>query len=67
MHSGYYAATTVRPSGPGVWSAGIEAQCLLKRRGHNPGTVDGIFGTNSQNAAKVFQRAMNSHITPAHR
>jgi hypothetical protein len=60
MYSGYYTGTTVQPSSSGVSSAGIEAQCLLKRRGYNPGTVDGIFGTNSQNAAKAFQRRMNS-------
>ena len=60
MYAGYYAGTTVQPSSSGVSSAGIEAQCLLRSRGYSPGTVDGIFGTNSQNAASAFQRRMNS-------
>jgi len=60
MYAGYYAGTTVQPSSSSVSSAGIEAQCLLRARGYNPGTVDGVFGSNSQDAAKAFQRRMNS-------
>lgn len=33
------------------------AQTALARAGHNPGTVDGIFGPNTQNAVRAFQQA----------
>ncbi|TQS44050.1 peptidoglycan-binding domain-containing protein [Cryptosporangium phraense] len=58
--AGYYSGTTVQPSTTGVSSAGIEAQCLLKHYGYNPGTIDGVFGPNSQSAARRFQADMNS-------
>ena len=32
-------------------------QWLLNENGHNAGTVDGIFGANTQNAVKAFQKA----------
>jgi peptidoglycan hydrolase-like protein with peptidoglycan-binding domain len=57
----YYKGNTVIPSSTGASSAGIEAQCLLRLHGFNPGTIDGIFGPNSQAAAKDFQRAANSN------
>jgi peptidoglycan hydrolase-like protein with peptidoglycan-binding domain len=41
-------------------SAGEEVQCLLKRAGFDPGTVDGVFGPHSQAAARAFQTAMNN-------
>ena len=63
---GYYDGMTVIPSTSGVSAAGIEAQCSLVRAsrdlghaGMNPGTVDGIFGRNSQNAMREFQRWVN--------
>ncbi|MGC9541702.1 peptidoglycan-binding protein [Streptomyces sp. UG1] len=33
-----------------------EAQCLLRRAGISPGTVDGIFGPNTQRAVKQVQQ-----------
>ncbi|WP_129843145.1 peptidoglycan-binding domain-containing protein [Streptomyces sp. RFCAC02] len=39
--------------------ADLEAQCLLRHRGFNTGTVDGIFGSNSQAAARLFQATVN--------
>ncbi|MDX6315344.1 MAG: hypothetical protein QOF44_4808 [Streptomyces sp.] len=51
-YAGYYSTTVVTTSG-------IEAQCLLRRSGYNPGTIDGVFGSNSQAAAKAFQKDMN--------
>ncbi|WP_139131366.1 peptidoglycan-binding domain-containing protein [Streptomyces griseus] len=59
-YAGYYSGNTVIPSSTGVSSAGIEAQCLLKRAGFDPGTIDGVFGTNSKAAAKKFQTMMNN-------
>ena len=32
-------------------------QWLLNENGYNAGTVDGIYGTNTQNAVKAFQKA----------
>ncbi|MER7052434.1 MULTISPECIES: peptidoglycan-binding domain-containing protein [unclassified Streptomyces] len=59
LSAGYYSGTTVAPSSSQVTSAGKEAQCLLQYHGHNPGTIDGIFGRNSQAAAKKFQSTVN--------
>jgi putative peptidoglycan binding protein len=58
--AGYYSGMTVVPSSTGVTAAGIEAQCLLKFWQFNPGTVDGVFGANSQSAMRAFQTKMNS-------
>lgn len=58
-YAGYYSGNTVQPSTTGVSNAGIEAQCLLKAYGYRPGTIDGVFGTNSRSAAKAFQKDMN--------
>ncbi|WP_069169745.1 peptidoglycan-binding domain-containing protein [Streptomyces griseus] len=59
-YAGYYSGSTVIPSSTGVSSAGIEAQCLLKKSGwFDPGTVDGVFGPNSRTAAKEFQAYIN--------
>ena len=33
-----------------------QIQTRLKELGYNPGTIDGIYGTNTQNAVKAFQR-----------
>ncbi|MEV0222311.1 peptidoglycan-binding domain-containing protein [Streptomyces sp. NPDC050704] len=59
LSAGYYNGTTVQPSSSQVTAAGKEAQCLLQYQGHNPGTIDGIFGRNSQAAAKKFQSVVN--------
>ncbi|MFF0334881.1 peptidoglycan-binding protein [Streptomyces fimicarius] len=59
LSAGYYDGTTVVPSTSQVTAAGKEAQCLLHYQGHNPGTIDGIFGRNSQAAAKKFQKGVN--------
>ncbi|MEU6809927.1 peptidoglycan-binding domain-containing protein [Streptomyces sp. NPDC046831] len=40
-------------------SSGIEAQCLLKKVGFDPGTIDGVFGSRSKAAAKAFQSYVN--------
>ncbi|MFC9269077.1 peptidoglycan-binding domain-containing protein [Streptomyces zhihengii] len=58
-YAGYYSGNTVQPSSTSVSAAGKEAQCLLKHQGYSPGTVDGIFGSNSQAAAKRFQARVN--------
>ncbi len=64
---GYYSGMTVTPSTSGVSSAGIEAQCSLRRASldlgrsdMHPGTIDGAFGSNSQSAMKALQRWVNS-------
>lgn len=59
LSAGYYNGNTVVPSSSQVTAAGKEAQCLLQYQGHNPGTIDGIFGRNSQAAAKKFQGVVN--------
>lgn len=61
-YAGYYAGNTTQPSSTGLSQAGIEAQCLLQYRGFSPGTIDGVFGTNSQNAAKASS-ARRTHGT----
>jgi len=60
--AGYYSGYTVVPSTSGVSAAGIEAQCLLLQAGYSPGTIDGIFGPNSQSAAKGLQSFVNSNF-----
>lgn len=59
LSAGYYNGTTVVPSSSQVTAAGKEAQCLLQYQGYDPGTIDGIFGRDSQAAAKKFQRVVN--------
>lgn len=34
----------------------VEAQCLLRRHGYDPGIVDGAYGERSKSAAKRFQK-----------
>ncbi|MEO3755633.1 hypothetical protein [Streptomyces sp. B6B3] len=64
---GYYSGMTVIPSTSGVSSAGVEAQCSLRRASldlgrsdMSPGTIDGVFGSNSQSAMRALQRWVNS-------
>ncbi|MEV4972180.1 peptidoglycan-binding domain-containing protein [Streptomyces scopuliridis] len=59
-YAGYYSGNTVIPSPTAVTNAGIEAQCLLKRAKFDPGTIDGVFGNNSQAATTRFQTLMNN-------
>ena len=63
--AGFYSGHTVIPSSTGVTAAGAEAQCLLKRAGFNPGTIDGVFGPNSQAAARAFQNHVDHIPSPA--
>lgn len=61
---GYYGGVTVSPATGQVTAAGTEAQCALQSwSAHesisSPGTIDGIFGTNSQGSMKDFQAYMN--------
>jgi len=37
-------------------------QWLLNENGYNAGTVDGIFGTNTKNAVKAFQKARGLEV-----
>ncbi|WP_267242981.1 helix-turn-helix domain-containing protein [Streptomyces sp. PR69] len=37
----------------------VEAQCLLKLHGFDPGEIDGLFGPRTEIAAKRFQAARN--------
>jgi peptidoglycan hydrolase-like protein with peptidoglycan-binding domain len=60
--AGYYGGSSVVPSTTGVSAAGIEAQCLLARAGFNPGTIDGVFGPNSQAAARAFQQHADNTV-----
>jgi hypothetical protein len=60
--AGHYSGDTVVPSKTGVTDAGKEAQCLLKRAGYSPGTIDGIFGPNSQSAARGLQSFVNNNF-----
>ena len=58
--AGHYGGNTVVPLTTGVSAAGIEAQCILLKAGFNPGTIDGVFGPNSQAAARAFQVHANN-------
>ncbi|TMC03324.1 MAG: peptidoglycan-binding protein [Chloroflexi bacterium] len=60
--AGHYNGDTVVPLTGGVSAAGIEAQCLLRRAGYNPGTIDGVFGPNSQAAARGLQTFVNNNF-----
>lgn len=58
-YAGHYSGMTVIPSSTGMSSSGIEAQCLLKKVGFDPGTIDGVFGSKSKSATKAFQAYVN--------
>jgi peptidoglycan hydrolase-like protein with peptidoglycan-binding domain len=60
--AGHYNGDSVVPLTGGVSAAGIEAQCLLRRAGYNPGTIDGVFGPNSQAAARGLQTFVNNNF-----
>ncbi|MEN2421357.1 peptidoglycan-binding protein [Streptomyces rimosus] len=44
----------ILPNGTAGWGV-VEAQCLLRYRGFDPGAVDGIVGENTIRAVKRFQ------------
>ncbi|WP_030609676.1 helix-turn-helix domain-containing protein [Streptomyces sclerotialus] len=46
----------VLAGGVGGWEV-VEAQCLLRHHGYDPGTVDGIVGERTMRAAKRLQAA----------
>ncbi|GAB2463406.1 peptidoglycan-binding domain-containing protein [Streptomyces incanus] len=58
-NAGHYSGNTITPSSTVVTTAGIEAQCLLKKAGFPPGAIDGVFGSNSRAATKRFQEFIN--------
>jgi hypothetical protein len=60
--AGHYSGNTIVPLTGGVSAAGIEAQCLLRQAGYSPGTIDGIFGPNSQAAARGLQSFVNNNF-----
>ncbi|GAB2463401.1 hypothetical protein GCM10027162_67630 [Streptomyces incanus] len=59
-YAGFYSGNTAIPSSNVVTTAGIEAQCLLRRAKFDPGVIDGVFGSKSQAATKKFQTLMNN-------
>jgi hypothetical protein len=60
-YAGHYGGLNVVPSTTQVTSAGEEAQCLLKKAGYDPGTIDGVFGSHSQAAMHQFQTDLNTY------
>ena len=40
----------------------IEVQCLLKMHGSDPGRIDGLFGTHTQDAVEKLQRAAGAVV-----
>lgn len=60
-YAGHYGGLNAVPSTTQVTSAGEEAQCLLKKAGYDPGTIDGVFGSHSQAAMHQFQTDMNTY------
>ncbi|MCF2528892.1 peptidoglycan-binding domain-containing protein [Yinghuangia soli] len=54
-YAGHYSGSTHIPT-KGSWSkANIEAQCLLKKDGWNPGPIDGIYGDQTLSAVMYMQ------------
>ncbi|MFC9098742.1 peptidoglycan-binding protein [Streptomyces sp. NPDC057072] len=52
-YAGYSTTSTALLTGPG-WDV-VEAQCLLRRLGFDPGVVDGVYGPNTTRAVKRLQ------------
>ncbi|MER7026643.1 MULTISPECIES: peptidoglycan-binding protein [Streptomyces] len=57
LHAGH-SRTEVRllDVGSTGWEV-VEAQCLLRHRGYEPGAADGVYGPRTKRAARAFQRA----------
>ncbi|MFE2036375.1 peptidoglycan-binding protein [Streptomyces scopuliridis] len=47
------ALIDINGNGPDV----VEAQCLLKRHGFDPGEIDGLYGPSVKSAVREFQKA----------
>lgn len=57
LRAGYSATrTTLMDLKSTGWEV-LEAQCLLRHHGFDPGIADGSYGERSKNAAKAFQKA----------
>jgi Putative peptidoglycan binding domain len=56
LYAGYYNGTTTVPKYGEFSDAAVEAQCLVGAFGISPGTIDGIYGSNTIAAIKGFQR-----------
>lgn len=54
LYAGYSSTRTALLSGPG-WDV-VEAQCLLKHQGFDPGGVDGVVGPKTTRAVKRLQQ-----------
>jgi His-Xaa-Ser repeat protein HxsA len=65
----YVAPTRRYVQAPAVRVSVADVQYTLKRRGYNIGRVDGVYGRNTSNAIKRFQRDVGLHpcgtLTPA--
>ncbi|MEV6028761.1 peptidoglycan-binding protein [Streptomyces sp. NPDC052036] len=53
LYAGYSTTRTAVLSQPG-WDV-VEAQCLLRHRGFDPGGADGVYGENTTRAVKRLQ------------
>ncbi|MFB6985262.1 peptidoglycan-binding protein [Streptomyces sp. NPDC056178] len=53
LYAGYSTTSTALLSGP-AWDV-VEAQCLLRYHGFDPGVVDGDYGPNTTRAVKRLQ------------
>jgi transcriptional regulator with XRE-family HTH domain len=53
LYAGYSTTSTALLSGPD-WDV-VEAQCLLRHYGFDPGVVDGVYGPNTVRAVKRLQ------------
>lgn len=53
LYAGYSSTSTALLAGPG-WDV-VEAQCLLRHLGFDPGVVDGVYGPDTTRAVKRLQ------------
>lgn len=56
LYAGYYSGNTYVPVSGNFSDPAIEAQCLVAAFGYSPGTIDGVYGPNTQSAIKKFQQ-----------
>ncbi|EPH42399.1 helix-turn-helix domain-containing protein [Streptomyces aurantiacus] len=62
LYAGYSLSTEVLlDTNSTSWDV-VEAQCLLRHHGQDPGTVDGAYGERTKDAARRFQKA--EHLAP---